>query len=179
MEVLSVGILAFNCYVSYLVMGPRILLYGKDYGEYMLGWSDQDPSLYLFSTSSKCKVPSFGMGGKNKTTDGLCMLPKMLMIEKVYLILWVYIWILAFVNIISLVISCVQCNWFVRAFSLSIGSTNTFNKAYNVVKRISYSDWMVMTFVKANTESLLFDQFLTNYYEEIARKKSKRNSLSV
>ena len=68
LEFLSLGILCLNVYMSYALMGPELLTYGVDYAQYLLGWTQADPRVPLFSPHSKCSVPSFGMNGKRKVS---------------------------------------------------------------------------------------------------------------
>lgn len=92
--------------------------------------------------------------------------------EKIFLVLYVYVVVLFVINIAYIILSILQSDRYIRSWSLSIGSTVPCRTAHAIVKKISFADWFLLTLVQANTDTLLFHAFIELYLEEKERTKT-------
>ena len=99
----------------------------------------------------------------------------MLVIEKVFLVLYVYAIVLVIVNVTYIMLSALQTDPYIRSWSVSFGSTVPCRRAKQLVDKMSYSDWFLLTLIKANTDTLLFHAFVELYLEE--KEKSNRTKV--
>ena len=94
----------------------------------------------------------------------------MILIEKAYLFLWIYTLILGIISILNICVNCLQIPFFyIRSMSLSSSTVAFSFKTLELAKRVSYSDWYVITLIKNNTEPILFDVFLSKYLKELKK----------
>lgn len=129
-----------------------------------------DPMMKVFPRQTKCTFYQFGSSGDIQRHDSLCVLPINILYEKVYLFLWFWFIILAFLSALSLIYRIILIFSFqLRLHSLKIRTKYTKRKDLKeILKSCSISGWFVLILIAKNMEN-------KNFQQVIARLKVKLN----
>jgi len=161
LEMLNLFIVLFQIYLTDIFLHGKFLDYGSRileyYQKYEIAWNPMDE---VFPKMTKCQFNKHGMGGGIQNHDGLCLLPLNIVNEKIYLVVWIWLIILAVASALAVIyrLICI-CLPEVRTLVL----WRTFNRWEHVAKVCRsrpYGDWFLLRQMAKNVEMDLFDQFL-------------------
>ena len=176
LEMLNLFIVLFQIYLTDIFLHGKFLDYGSRileyYQKYEIAWNPMDE---VFPKMTKCQFNKHGMGGGIQNHDGLCLLPLNIVNEKIYLVVWIWLIILAVASALAVIyrLICI-CLPEVRTLVL----WRTFNRleiifflptyfflfrwehVAKVCRSRPYGDWFLLRQMAKNVEMDLFDQFL-------------------
>ncbi|KAK9883601.1 hypothetical protein WA026_001776 [Henosepilachna vigintioctopunctata] len=143
------------------------------YGIAMKTFQNFSPMDQVFPKLAKCKYYNRGPSGDIQNYDALCILPLNVLNEKLFLILWFWLYILTGLTVIGLVYRfCVILSPSIRTYLLVGHSRYVGRKQIMcVIKEISYGDFFVLHNVGSNVNPLIFQELIDGIYEYMKNHK--------
>eukprot|EP00091_Calanus_sinicus_P010951 TRINITY_DN2502_c0_g1_i1.p1 TRINITY_DN2502_c0_g1~~TRINITY_DN2502_c0_g1_i1.p1 ORF type:complete len:407 (+),score=75.11 TRINITY_DN2502_c0_g1_i1:99-1319(+) len=149
-------------------IGGRFL----DYGSQILNYYNHidigiDPMVEVFPKVTKCQFNRHGPGGDINNHDALCLLPLNIVNEKIYLVMWLWLIVLAVASSVA-VLYRAACIIFpgVRTYILW-GETSKWSHIAEVCKNGQYGDWFLLRQISKNVDQETFDEFLKQISKDI------------
>merc|ERR1712212_331922 len=142
-------------------LGGRFL----DYGSQILQFYNHidigiDPMVEVFPKMTKCQFNRHGPGGDIINHDALCLLPLNIVNEKIYLVMWLWMIVLAVWSGLA-VLYRMACIIFpqMKTFTLTNYSSK-WSIAANVCREGMYGDWFLLRQLSKNVDREIFSEFL-------------------
>merc|ERR1719495_989367 len=134
-----------------------------------------DPMARIFPKVTKCTMRKYGPTGTIQTHDAICILPINIINEKIYVMLWFWLLILAVLTVLSLVYNTIILLFpSIRAMMLRdsrIQSRGIVRKLENISRQTQLGDWMLLYFLSKNMETPVWSELISELH--IALKSSK------
>lgn len=153
---------------DFLKFGPEVL-------SNFSGASLQDPMRRTFPIVTTCNISTFGGGGHEKILQAVCVLPNNIVHQKFYLFLWFWLFAVAIVTLLhQLYRVCLLCLPAFRALvtktwstsndkndpSLEVDDLSVLPDMDELVRDLSYPDWIVLSLIHTNLTAINFNNFL-------------------
>ena len=154
-EMLQIFNIFLQFYTLDVVLNGQFLSYGYSF------FMNEDMTDYIFPKIAKCQFNYHGPGGEIINADSLCLLPLNILHEKLFLLLWFYLILIAIISFIHLlVMRCLAlcCKRFRRYLLDGATYENTENMA----------DFIVLSQIEKNVDAEMF-------WELLILLKNKRN----
>ncbi|XP_067136976.1 innexin shaking-B-like [Centruroides vittatus] len=127
-----------------------------------------NPMVFVFPRMTKCTFRDYGLSGDVQFHDALCILPLNVLNEKIYIFIWFWFIILAFLTIIvmlaRILVLIAPC---VRAPMLHMKCRIVLKEHVNlIVKQTNIGDWFLLYMLSKNLDVVVFREIVG----EIAKK---------
>lgn len=120
----------------------------------------------IFPKLTKCKFMRYGPSGNYEIHDTMCVLPLNILNEKLFLILWFWIFFLSFVSFFALVYRALI--YFVpkvRVYLLMAQARHLgIAQARTIVAKLTYSDFFVLYHIGKNINPLMYKELAVGIY---------------
>jgi hypothetical protein len=175
-EVLNFVNVILQIYLIDVFLGGSFSSFGLDVMKHseMNPEERTDPMIRVFPRMTKCSFNFYGSSGDVQKYDTLCILPLNVINEKIYIFLWFWFMLLAFLTFVALVLRVVIIlSPRLRYYLISKRARLTDRYMIRcVIDHLKCSDWFVLHQLSKNMDALNFRDLVT----EIARDiKSDRN----
>ncbi|CAG2160326.1 unnamed protein product [Oppiella nova] len=149
------------------------------YGINVFNYIDRDPNVSedpmsrVFPKLTKCTFRQYGPSGDIKRFDNLCLLPQNILNEKLYIILWFWLYVLVIASGIMLFLKAViiYCIDFIIWVNIQPKYFDT------ILSRCGYGDWFVLYLLGKNLDTMHYrdviielskklDELPTNRFED-------------
>lgn len=174
--------------MSFKLIGPDVLSYSLETFYYLTGSQNTDPTNTIFPLLIKCVFKNHGLGGGIQVKpnlnlflysfliafniqgfDTICILTRMKWVDKFYLFLHIWWVLLATLFLIQFLCLLLQIAPEQRGLCLGLGCSLKLSKLVKIARNLSYSDWFLLTIIKANTDRICFDSAMEKLAAKIDR----------
>lgn len=146
-----------------------------NYGTDVLRWSDADaesrtdPLIEVFPRLTKCTFYKYGHSGTLEKHDAMCLLALNIINEKIYVMLWFWLIILAIMTACYLVYTlCVVLIPSFRTTMLERNAKTDYKDRVDILmKKADIGDWFVLFLLSKNLDSILFREFISQLSEKL------------
>ena len=173
-QCLNVAMALLNFYINHEFLYQKYWSYGSDWLKYDASdLESTDPLCNVFPTTVSCTMKKGGVNTVPETVSGMCILSQNIINEKIYLILWFWLYFVLFAGILQVVIEVLLL--LVPALrdiviKMQIGSLLTSKmKAFLHDKELGIGDWFFLSQIGRNSSKNFFYCFL----QELAESKSE------
>lgn len=153
-------------FTNWLLKGQYLL-----YGTAFLNVNSLNENSFssIFPKTTKCKYRNFGPSGGSQSYDFLCILPLNILNEKLYLILWFWMFFLVVVSFIMityrlLVVFCPKLRTYVLFVQIRNYDMRHLEK---MVNSMNYGGFFVLHMIGKNCHPFVLKELLTALYERI------------
>lgn len=133
-----------------------------------------DPMAFIFPKVAKCSFYKYGSSGTIETHDGICVMPMNIVNEKIYMLLWAWLVVLAGISVVNLVY---------RVFTLAVPSIrllvlkskcNMCNQRdlETVFRDCNIGDWFMLQLLASNIQPVVFKDIITELAERLREKQN-------
>ncbi|XP_054161033.1 innexin inx2-like [Oppia nitens] len=144
------------------------------YGINVLNYIDRDPNLSedpmsrVFPKLTKCTFRQFGPSGDIKRFDNLCLLPHNILNEKVYIVLWFWLYVLVIASGLMvlyrlIIMAFPQSRYYLLHKLHHLVQPKHFD---TIITHYSYGDWFVLFLLGKNLDCM--------HYRDVIEEISKR-----
>jgi len=142
----------------------------------------KDPLSRVFPKVTKCTFHKFGPSGTVQGFDGLCVLPLNIINEKIYVFLWFWFVILAFIT--GTQVTYRVCTIFLPNMRTTLlraraKLTKHPGQVTAICRKFNLGDWFILYQLGKNIDPLIYREFINDLYEELRRKDAERNEEKV
>lgn len=149
------------------------LLKGKffSYGTFLFnfhGADAEDPFSEVFPKTTKCKYRNYGPSGSLRTYDFLCVLPLNVLNEKIYLVLWLWMIIVAVLSFLVVLFRLLTVfSRKVRMYHISV-QVRYFdkNEMEHLVNSNNYGSFFVLYRIGKNCHPSVFKALVSELIKE-------------
>lgn len=173
-ELLNVLHVVLQIFITHMFLGKQFFHLGFNVLKHGYTILDQ-----VFPKVTKCIFHKYGGSGSIETHDTLCIMGLNVIIEKIYLFIWIWFLVLFAVSCSILVwrVLCFFCLskslWFNQIiFGRGKRGHFSFWQINTVVKHFSYPDWLFLKYIAKNLNSLAFRELFLGIFEELEEKKT-------
>lgn len=146
-----------------------------DYGTEVLSWSDSDPEertdpmIDVFPRITKCTFHKYGPSGTIEKHDAMCVLALNIINEKIYVMLWFWLIILAILTALyTLYVIAVLMVPSMRRTMLERNAKTDYKDRIDILmKKAELGDWFVLFLLSKNIDSILFRDFIARLTEKL------------
>jgi len=141
-----------------------------------------DPMSKVFPKVTKCTFHKFGPSGTVQGFDGLCVLPLNIINEKIYVFLWFWFVLLAFVT-------GTQITYRISTFFLPNVRTTLLRARAKLTKhpgqvdaicrKFKLGDWFILYQLGKNIDPLIYREFINDLYEQLRLRDAQRNEEKI
>ncbi len=157
-------------------LGGAFLTYGTE----VLNWTKADaeqrtdPMIEVFPRITKCTFHKYAPTGMIEQHDAMCILATNAISEKIYVVLWFWLIILAVITALYLIyVSCVILVPSMRRTMLKRKAKGNIKEHIDILLReADIGDWFVLFLLSKNIDSSLFKEILISFSELIDQQKS-------
>lgn len=157
----------------------KFSVYGIAYATYKM-YRLANPMNEVFPKITKCTYFKIGPSGTEESRDALCILPLNVLNEKLFLILWYWLFILLVVSFLSLLYRALFL--FVPKFRVYLLRAQTRNldkkKSDIIVNHITFGDFFLLYKVGKHVNPILYKELVEGIYDQIAGEESPFKKIS-
>jgi len=178
-EFLNVANVFFNIWLLDIFLGGAFMKYGLDVLSFP-GLDPKvrtDPMMKLFPRMSKCTFNVYGPTGDIQDQDAFCLLALNILNEKIFILLWFWLMVLAGVTsatfVIRLVsISSTTCR---KQMLQCRGKVISDSELMTVLDNAQIGDFHILELLGKNMDNLMFGDYLRSLSEAMASNKPGSN----
>jgi len=173
-EFLAFSISLANLFFTDAFLGGSFFFYGKNALSYLAGdiHDVNNPLNKIFPKVTKCLWKKFGTSGTIETYDSLCVLPRNIVNEKTYILLWVvYITSFVFVTIVLSYHLLLLASQKLRMIVInkSIRSENVKTSFGKIKSKLNYGDFWMIKQLRNRMFGPNFEAWIEEFAEEIMK----------
>lgn len=146
----------------------------------------ENPFTAVFPKTTKCKYKHFGPSGTLEIRDFLCILPLNVLNEKLFLVLWLWMVVVAVLSFLMVLFRLLIVAFpKLRSYLLLVQVRHfDMEQIEDVVKSLNYGSFFVLYLIGKNCHPFVFKDLVSGLYETINSKKdierkSRRNDVIV
>lgn len=126
----------------------------------------------VFPKITKCEYFRYGPSGTIETRDALCVLPLNILNEKLFLVLWFWLFFLALMSLLALIYRATVLVFpKVRIYLLTAQARYIqFRQAELVVKRLTYGDFFVLYHVGKNVNPIVYKDLVRSIHYALVNR---------
>ena len=164
------------------LLGENYFYYGYNVFLFFINKRSADPSPLIFPRFTMCNLMQHAFTGDLTVTESYCRLTlylKMSFLENICpLLLFKNVTVCQIIpscldlvilhcsfELFLLIILIFMINPHVRGTMVSIGTSHSMKNMINLSKKLSYNEWFIIYMIKRNTESIIFENFITELIE--------------
>jgi len=170
------GLNLLNVFIQIFCINEFIGRRFLDYGSQILNFYTHikmgiDPMVEVFPKVTKCQFNRHGPGGDINNHDALCLLPLNIVNEKIYLVMWLWLIVLAGASTVA-VIYRLTCLIVPEVMTLLIWRQPA-NKRHvaEVCRNGQCGDWFLLRRISKNVDQETFNEFVYQLNKEISQRK--------
>ncbi|XP_026752543.2 innexin inx2-like [Galleria mellonella] len=138
----------------------------------MIDFDIVNPMDQYFPKLTKCWLRKYGPSGTLQFRDRLCVLPLNIVNEKIFVILWFWLIILAFISALAvlfrlLVFSVPPLRTLMVMGQIRYPNRKTISK---VIKRFGYGDWFILYLLGKNMNPIIYKELILEISKELDHK---------
>ncbi|XP_063916937.1 innexin inx2-like [Zophobas morio] len=143
------------------------------YGFSLMMEGDVNPMNQVFPKLTKCQYYYYGPSGSVQNIDALCVLPLNILNEKLFIVLWFWLFFLSAVTVLSLIYRMFIIFlpklriYLLMAQARFIGS----KQATFIIDKFTYGDFFVLYHVGKNVNPIIFRELVLGIYETLKSKQ--------
>nr|CAI5834937.1 unnamed protein product [Callosobruchus analis] len=176
-EILNfVHVVAQIYFMDWFITG-NFISYGISHASY----STVNPMNVVFPKIAKCTYHKFGYSGSEVNIDALCVLPLNVLNEKLFLVLWYWLFFLLTASFFAVMYRALFLfSHKVRVYLLRAQTRNLdHKKAEIIVDNLSYGDFFLMYKIGKNINPIIYREFVLAVYENIPPKRGFQSDIVV
>ncbi|XP_049782705.1 innexin shaking-B [Schistocerca cancellata] len=130
-----------------------------------------DPMIYIFPRMTKCTFHKYGVSGEIEKLDAVCILPLNVVNEKIYVFLWFWFLLLAFLTTLSLLFRVlIIMSPRIRVYLLRFRFRMVRRDAVDaIVVRSRMGDWFLLYMLGQNVDCLIFRDVMHELADRLKR----------
>jgi len=159
-------------------LGGEFSRYGINVFNYIDRDADQseDPMARVFPKLTKCTFRQYGPSGDIKRFDNLCLLPQNILNEKVYIILWFWLYILVIASGIMviyrlIIIAFPQSRYYLLHRLHHLVQPKYFD---TILSRCGYGDWFLLYLLGKNIDTMHYRDVIIQLSEKLDELPTNR-----
>lgn len=165
-ESLSLLNVVVQIYSTDRFLGGNFLLYGLSILHHS-DWgfsSHYNPMLRIFPRMTKCTFYHYGDSGDVAKDDALCILPVNVINEKVYLLLWFWLYFLLLVSSVNTLyqLATLICRPLTTKYLRSHCSARSYEAIGHLTQDFSSGDIFILTLIRKNIDRVVFEDLLSD-----------------
>ena len=148
-------------------LGGVFLSYGHEVLKWSLSETENrtDPMIDVFPRVTKCTFHKYGPSGTIEKHDAMCVLPLNIINEKIYVMLWFWLIILAVVTTLHmlyiLAAICIPC---MKRIMLERKTKYNIKDRIDVLMcKAQMGDWFLIFLLSKNLDSIMFKEFIDRF----------------
>ncbi|XP_044759900.1 innexin inx2-like [Coccinella septempunctata] len=147
------------------------------YGLTFASVNNLSPMDRVFPKLAKCMYYRFGPSSTIENRDALCVLPLNILNEKLFLIIWIWFHVLAFITAMFMVYRClVICIPSLRSYILISHSRHVWCfKVKLMIMKINYGDFFVLDHLGKNLNPVIFCDIINDIHHNLQAKEKCKN----
>jgi hypothetical protein len=157
-------------FINYF-LGGVFMNYGSD----VLKWSESDPEertdplVEVFPRITKCTFHKYGPSGTIEKHDAMCVLALNIINEKIYVMLWFWLIILAVLTALYMLytFAIVMIPSMRRVMLERNAKTEYKDRIDILMKKAEIGDWFILFLLSKNMDSILFKEFISQLSESL------------
>ncbi|XP_045476578.1 innexin inx2-like [Harmonia axyridis] len=168
-EIINLANVIFQIYFMDWFLNGKFSIYGIA----MSTVHNFSPMDEVFPKITKCKYFNYGPSGTKQNIDSLCILPLNVLNEKLFLILWFWLYILTALTVLGLIYRlCIICSPCIRAYLL-LGHSRYLGRKQTMalIRELSYGDFFVLHNVGSNVNPIIFHELIEGIFEYMKNNK--------
>lgn len=128
----------------------------------MIDFASVNPMDQFFPKLTKCWFRSYGPSGSIQLKDRLCVLPLNVINEKIFIILWFWLMILAFLSTVAILFRIVVfCLPPLRTIMIMGRLRYVRRRAVSkIIKKYTFGDWFVLYLLSKNVNQILYKDLI-------------------
>jgi len=170
-DILNFANVVGQMYLINRFLGGAFLNYGTE----VLKWSDAepedrtDPMIDVFPRITKCTFHKYGPSGTIENHDAMCVLALNIINEKIYVMLWFWLIVLAIITGFYLIyVAGVVSIPAFRKWMLERNSKHDHKDRIDILmKKASLGDWFLIFLLSKNIDSILFKEFINRLTDKL------------
>jgi len=167
-EILNLFNVIANIYMVDSFLSGQFFNYGsRILQSYFMGTTD-DPMGDVFPKVSMCAFDKYATGGSKMKVENMCVLSLNIINDKVYLLMWIWLWFLLAVTALNVFyrIVIVVTPW-LRTLVLWQGAkSGEWNVISSVSVNMPIGDWFLLRQMSKNVDEMTFVSLIEKLYEE-------------
>lgn len=127
----------------------------------------------VFPLKAKCNFDKYGVSGTKELYDALCILPLNALNEKIFLVIWFWLFFLLIISSVALIYRIfVLAIPRVRVYLL-LGRIKHFgiNKATVLIRQLTFGDFFILHSIGKNINPVVYGELLNSLYDHVRNKK--------
>lgn len=131
------------------------------------------PSMHrIFPKLTKCRFMRYGPSGNYETHDTICVLPLNILNEKLFLVLWFWIYFLSVASFFALIYrALVYLFPKIRMYLLMAQARHLgMQQAKTIINKLSYGDFFILYHVGKNMNPLMYRELVLGIYNVCSGK---------
>ncbi|EFA07886.1 Innexin inx2-like Protein [Tribolium castaneum] len=167
-EILNLANVILQIFLMDTFLGGQFALYGFK----VFANGDINAMNEVFPKLTKCQYRFYGPSGSEVNRDALCILPLNILNEKLFIVLWFWLFFLSGVTFLSLIYRfVVVCVPKLRVYLLMAQARFIGSKqATSIIQKFSYGDFFVLYHVGKNVNPIVFRELVLGIYETLKDK---------
>ncbi|CAG9824623.1 unnamed protein product [Phaedon cochleariae] len=163
----------FQIYFMDWFISGHFSSFGLAYASY----KDVNPMDIFFPKKAKCTYRNFGPSGSDEEHDFLCILPLNVLNEKLFLVLWYWLFILLAISSLCLLYRSLFL--FAPKFRVYLLRAQCRKlekkKAMLIVKKFTYGDFFILYKIGKNVDPTIYNEIVASIYAHFTMKGSCKN----
>ncbi|XP_043236831.1 innexin inx2-like [Amphibalanus amphitrite] len=170
-ELLNVANVIANIFITDRFLGGQFLRYGPRVLSHFITGSgtSASPMSETFPKLTKCNFQLVGGSGSVETIDSVCVMPLNILNEKIYMVLWFWLALLAVASVLAFTWRVVTMS----ATALRVPMLRATARLADprdvaeVVERLPLGDFFLLTLLAKNMDSVAFRQLMSELAREL------------
>ncbi|CAH0563587.1 unnamed protein product [Brassicogethes aeneus] len=155
-------------FLNWFLMG-QFFMYGINVLQ-----NKQNNMSVIFPTLAKCTYYKYGPSGSMQNHDALCVLPLNILNEKLFLILWFWLYILLAISAVAVLYRLLFMIVPAVRVYMHMGQVRSIGKkkATMIVKSLSFGDFFVMYNIGKNVNPMVYKELVNGVYDQVRTKET-------
>ncbi|KAJ2939723.1 hypothetical protein O0L34_g17916 [Tuta absoluta] len=135
-------------------------------------WESVNPMDQFFPKLTKCWIRSYGPSGSIQLKDRLCVLPLNIVNEKIFVILWFWLIVLAFASVLAVLFRVLVFSLPLFRTMMILGQLRYVKRSLvsKIVKHFGFGDWFILYLLGKNMNPLIYKELIVELSKELEHK---------
>ncbi|XP_059051581.1 innexin inx2-like [Achroia grisella] len=138
----------------------------------MIDFDVVNPMDQFFPKLTKCWLRKYGPSGTLQLRDRLCVLPLNIVNEKIFVVLWFWLILLAFVSALAVLFRLLVFTLAPLRTMMVMGQIKYTKRSIvsKLIKRFGYGDWFILYLLGKNMNPIMYKDLIIEISKEFERK---------
>lgn len=173
-ELLNIAIVIINIFVTDKFLGGHFLSYGPRILAYMAGGYEPNrasPMTETFPKLTKCNFQLIGFSGTTQTVDNICVMSLNILNEKIYMVLWFWLVVLAGVSVLAFVWRVVMMSATALRVPMLHASArlSDVQDLEHVAEKVRLGDFFLLNLMANNMDGVAFRELLAELAKSLGK----------